>query len=153
MNTQTVGFDEAMENYEIALRSAGYGHSNRLTLLNRAGMLIQWHEKAGYTGLNELVVAEYFHDIDRRLCEGVIKERHHRNLFREVERFLHFCETGSVELPYPLKGSRYRLTPEFQRVADGFLASGDFHPNTKNDMRWVSHKYFVWLVQQGYESS
>jgi len=143
-------FDELLESYDKALRESGYGHSYRTTVLSRAGKLIQWHEKSGYAGLNDSVISKYLHDIDQRLCEGKIKEKHHRNLFREIERFLRFCESGSVELPYPLKGSRYRLIPEFQYIADNYLESGDFHPNTKNDMRWVSHKYFVWLAEQGY---
>jgi len=48
-----------------------------------------------------------------------------------------------------LKGSRTVLTPEFQRITDGFLASDDFHPNTRNDMRWIAHKYFNWLTENG----
>jgi len=150
MNAQVVRFDEILENYDDALRAAGYAHAGRAKILNRATMLVQWHDKAGCLELNDEVVAEYFHDIDQRLCEGKLNAKSHRNLFREVDKFLNFCKTGSVIQPCPLKGSRLRLTPEYQRIADAFLASGDFHPNTKNDMRWVVHKYFAWLDEHGH---
>lgn len=49
----------------------------------------------------------------------------------------------------PLKGARQKLGPALQQIADGFL-SGDFHANTRCDMRWVTHKYFAWLEEQGF---
>ena len=61
-----------------------------------------------------------------------------------------FIETGSIELPNPMKGSRIRLEPVFQEISDRYLASGDFHPNTRNDMRWVTCKYFNWLAENDY---
>jgi site-specific recombinase XerD len=58
-----------------------------------------------------------------------------------------------------LLGARTVLLPEFQKIVDSFLTSESarvgaggkaISPNTRNDMRWVSHKYFEWLAEQGF---
>ena len=151
MKPQKMQFDELLRNYEAALSSAGYGYASRLRMLNRAGKLIRQHEITGHSELDEDIVKEYFRDVNQRLCEGKISAPHHRELNRDIQRLFLYYETGKVELPNPLKGSRYTLTPEFQCIADSYLSSGDFHPNTKNDMRWAAHRYFVWLAEQGYD--
>jgi len=57
----------------------------------------------------------------------------------------------SDRLPSILRGARQKLGSEFQEIAEGFL-SGNFHGNTRCDMRWVTHKYFAWLEDQGFHN-
>lgn len=38
---------------------------------------------------------------------------------------------------------------KFEEIAEEFIA-GDFHPNTRCDIRWVTYKYFAWLEEQGF---
>ena len=52
-------------------------------------------------------------------------------------------------LPSMLRGARQELTPKFEQIAEEFIA-GDFHPNTRCDIRWVTYKYFAWLEGQGF---
>jgi hypothetical protein len=143
MKPQTKKLDELMEGYEEALSTAGFGYASRLRMLKRAGGLVQRHEVVGLALLKEEIVDECFRDIEQRLYENKIGVPHYRTLTRDIQRFLHYVETGNVELLYPLKGSRYTLTAEFQRISESYLDSGDYHPNTRNDMRWVAHKYFL----------
>jgi site-specific recombinase XerD len=147
----TIQFDELMEKYENALRVAGFGYGTRLRILSRANGLVHLHERKLSQCLNPEIVSEYCRDFDRRLYEGKIGLPYHRDLMRDVQRFLRYAEYGTVEQPSPLKGCRYVVLPEFERISDAYLASGDFHPNTRNDMRWVAHKYFVWLAEHGHE--
>ncbi len=151
MKQAPISFDELLESYESSLREAGFGYAGRLRMLKRAGMLVQWHENAGYKTFNEDIIAAYFKDADQRLYEGKICAGNYRERTRDIRRLLIYTKSGSVELAYPLRGSRYKLTPEFQRIVDDYIASEDFHPNTRNDMRWVANKYFAWLVLQGHE--
>jgi integrase len=151
MKSQEVNFDKVLDSYEKALSSVGFGYSSRLRMLKRAGRLVQQHERAGLSRFSDEIVAEYFRDVDQRLYEGRIGVPHSRELTRDIQRLLQFVETGNVALPYPLKGSRFTLTAEFQRIAESYLDSGEYHPNTRNDMRWVAHKYFAWLAENGFE--
>ncbi len=151
MEHPTMPFEELLETYEKALSEAGFGYATRLRMLSRAGRLVRQHEKIGNNGFNQEIIADYYRDVDQRLYEKKICVSHHRELTRDIQRFLRYAEHGDVELPYPLKGCRYVVTPEFQKISDAYLASGDFHPNTRNDMRWVAHKYFVWLAERGHE--
>jgi len=52
-------------------------------------------------------------------------------------------------LPSTLQGARQKLTQKFEQIAEEFIA-GDFHPNTRCDIRWVTYKYFAWLEEQGF---
>ena len=151
MKQTPISFDELLEGFESSLREAGYGYSGRLRMLKRAGMLIQWHENAGYRTFNEDIIAAYFKDADQRLCDGVIGGGNYRERTRDIRKLLDYAQSGIVERTYPLRGSSYILTPEFQRIADNYIASGDFHPNTRNDMLWIANKYFAWLIQRGHE--
>jgi site-specific recombinase XerD len=151
MEQPTMQFDELLETYEKALSEAGFGYEPRLRMLSRAGRLVRQHEKTGNNILNQDIITDFFRDADQRLYEKKICVSHHRQITRDIQRFLRYAEYGDVELPYPLKGCRYVVTPEFQKISDAYLASGDFHPNTRNDMRWVAHKYFVWLAEHSHE--
>lgn len=152
VKVQTLQLDELMRNYEAALGAAGYGYSTRLRMLSRAGRLVNQHEEAGCFVLNEDVVTGYFRDNDQSLYEGKISPKRWREYERDVRRFLGFAETGVTDMPYLLKGSRYIPKPEFQKIADAFLASENVTQNTQNDMRWIAHRYFVWLGEHGYEN-
>jgi site-specific recombinase XerD len=144
---QLTGFEELLENYENAMKEAGLGYSTRLRKLKYASGLIGRHEKIGLTKLDDDVVSEFTGAHNKNHYERNTTVEYYRQRNRDIEHFLNFAETGSTELAYPLKGSRFSLTPEFEKIADAFLASGDFQPNTRNDMRWVSHKYFTWLAE------
>jgi len=138
-------FDVLLENFENALKNKKLGYAGRLRKLSYAGNIIRVHEKEGLEWLDDEIVAKYLQDIDDRFYEEKMGKPYYQNLMRNIQQFLEFCKSGTIDTTYSHKGSRYTLSPEFEKIADDFLASGDFHPNTQNDMRWVSHKYFSWL--------
>jgi hypothetical protein len=47
-------------------------------------------------------------------------------------------------------GATLKLSDEYGAVVERFLGDGALHPNTRNDMRWVAHKYFKWLEDEGH---
>jgi len=140
---------EQIRNYETALAESGLGHSARLNLLQRAGGLVRTHECQGFEYLNSEVTAEYFRSMDEQFYSGHWKQNHYQTKRRMAERFLHFAETGEIHLPNTLKGCRQKLSKTFDEIAEAFIAT-IHHPNTRNDARWVAHKYFAWLEEQGY---
>lgn len=79
-----------------------------------------------------------------------MQKPHYERTKREIDRFVSYVYSGkSSALPSPLCGARQKLTPKFEQIAEEFIA-GDFHPNTRCDIRWVTHKYFAWLEEQGF---
>jgi site-specific recombinase XerD len=146
-------FDELLESYESALKTIGLGYSSRLTAMCHAGMIIQWHENKGQTWFDNDIIAEYLQDLERKFYEGELGKKQYNKKRLDVERLLSFSETGVVvKAVNSLKGSRCPVTPEFESVVDAFLESDNFHSNTRNDMRWVAHKYFSWLTNHGHEN-
>ena len=149
MKQQT--FDTLLQSYENALVANGIGYSSRYDALVHANQIVKKHEGDGLTWLDENSVVNHLESIAERYYSGEMGSRRYQKRMRHLARFLHFCETGEIDFTCTHMGSRYTLTPEFERIASAFLASGDFHLNTRNDMRWVVHKYFAWLADKGHE--
>jgi hypothetical protein len=143
---------EQLEDYESALKDYGLGYSSRLYAMRNVMSIIQRHREVGAKYLEGQIISDFLGKISERFYNGEIGKNQARNTRRMTERFVHFVQTGEIQLENMQKGSHIVLLPEFQRIADEFLASGDFHPNTRNDIRWVAHKYFDWLTSQGYRS-
>lgn len=143
-------FDVLLEAYDTALKKYGLSYSARLNMVSRASIIIRRHESQGKSTLDGNIIADYFNEINERYCNGEIGKKYWQTMRREVERLLHFAKTREVTLANPQIGSRYTLLPEFQQIADDFLSNEAFHPNTRNDARWVTHKYFAWLAERGH---
>jgi integrase len=157
MKQQT--FTELMESYNEALAANGVSVSGRVGKLQRVSVIIRRHETLGKDKLDGGVVADYIREIGDRFNNGEIGEDHANTMRRETERFVQFIKTGDVRLANPLLGAKVVLLPEFQKIVDSFLVSDSalvgaggkaISPNTRNDMRWVAHKYFEWLTEQGF---
>jgi site-specific recombinase XerD len=139
-----------LDGYEAKLAEMGYGYSTKLLFLKRAGVIIRRHEDQGLEYIDPTVVADYSQEINERYYNSELTKHYYRDLAREIQRFVSYVDTGAGGLlPSPLRGSRQKLTPWFEQIAEDFI-SGDFHPNTSGDIRWVTRKYFSWLEEQGY---
>lgn len=150
MQKHTMQIRELFNQFEGALHEYGLGYSSRLTVLKHASTILTEHEILGLTELDCSIVKRQLDDLDERFYSGKFKEDTYNLNRRSILRFMTFIETGSVELANPMKGSRIKLEPTFQEITDKYLASGDFHPNTRNDMRWIACKYFNWLAENDY---
>jgi site-specific recombinase XerD len=155
-------FTELIESYNDALAATGLSVTGRLGKLQRSMVIIRRHEALGKESFDDAVVADYIREISERFDAGEISEDHASNMRRETERFVQYTKTGDVKLTNPLMGARTVLLPDFQKIVDCFLESEAAHigakgqpisPNTRNDMRWVAHKYFEWLAEQGFSNT
>ena len=144
-----VKLSELLLNYERALTDYGLSYGSRLHQLQCAARVINLHENQGAEYLDDSLVAAYTNEIAKRYDNGVMGKNAYHNRLRELTRFVSFAKTNTIILPYPLKGSRSELLPGFARIADDFITTIT-HANTRNDARWVAHKYFVWLAEQGF---
>ena len=141
-----------LDGYEAALTHMGYSVVTKLVYIQRAVMIVRMHENQGLEFLDPEVVAAYSRDIDERHYSGKISKQYYSQIKREIERFIHYARSGNCDaLPSPLSGARTKLSPEFTRIAEDFL-SGNYHPNTRCDMRWTVYRYFSWLEEQGFHN-
>ena len=139
-----------LEGYESALAQTGYSITTKLLLVRRAELMIRRHLNAGLEYFDQAVINDYVSEIDDKYFKGNMQNRHHERTKREIDRFVSYVCTGRIDaLPSTLLGARQELTPKFKRLAEEFIA-GDFHPNTRCDIRWVTYKYFAWLEEQGF---
>ena len=150
MQTHTMQPRELFNRFESALHDYGMGYSARLETLKRASAIVAKHEELGLTTFDRSIAVKHLNDAEERLYAGKLTKDSYHIIRRSVQRFVTFIETGSIELANPMKGSRIRLEPPYQEITDRYLASGEFHPNTRNDMRWIAHKYFNWLAENDY---
>lgn len=116
---ENVPIEGLLENYETALTQTGYSITTKLLLVRRAELVIWRHQNAGLVYFDQTIINCYTGEIDR---------------------FVSYVCTGRIDvLPSTLHGARQELTPRFERIAEEFIA-GDFHPNTRCDIRWVTYK-------------
>lgn len=139
-----------LESYEAALAQTGYSITTKLLLIRRAELLIRRHLNVGLAYFDQVVINRYTGEIDNKYFKGNMQKKHYERTKREIDRFVSYVCTGRIDaLSSTLRGARQKLTPMFEQIAEEFIA-GDFHPNTRCDMRWVTYKYFAWLEEQGF---
>lgn len=147
---EKVSIEGSLESYEAALAQTGYSITTKLLLVRRAELIIRRHLNVGLVYFDQAVINHYMSEIDDKYFKGNMQKTHYERTRREIDRFVSFVCTGRIDaLASTLRGARQELTPKFKQIAKEFIA-GDFHPNTRCDIRWVTCKYFSWLEQQGF---
>lgn len=143
-----IPIEQLLESYETALVQTGYSITTKLLLVKRAELMIRRHLNAGLAYFDQTVINCYMGEIDDKYFKGNMQKKHYERTRREIDRFVSYVCLGEIDaLPSTLRGARQKLTPKFEQIAEEFIA-GDFHPNTRCDMRWATYKYFAWLEEQ-----
>lgn len=149
---EKIPIEGLLDGYEAALTGMGYSITTKLLLVRRAELMIRRHQNAGLAYFDQAIINCYTGEIDDKYFKGNMQKKHYKRAKREIDRFVSYIHTGKSDaLPSTLCGVRQRLTPKFEQIAEEFIA-GDFHPNTRCDIRWVTYKYFSWLEEQGFNS-
>lgn len=149
---EKIPIEGLLEGYEVALAQTGYSVTTKLLLVRRAELMVRRHQNAGLVYFDQTIINRYTGEIDDKYFKGNMQKKHYERAKREIDRFVSYVCTGRIDaLPSTLRGARQELTPRFERIAEEFIA-GDFHPNTRCDIRWVTYKYFAWLEKQGFNS-
>ncbi len=147
---EKIPVERLLENYETALAQTGYSITTKLLLVKRAELIIRQHLNVGLAYFDQAIINRYMGEIDDKYFKGNMQKKHYERTKREIDRFVNYVCTGRIDaLASTLRGARQELTPKFKQIAEEFIA-GNFHPNTRCDIRWVTHKYFAWLEGQGF---
>ena len=147
---ENVPVDGLLEDYESALVQTGYSITTKLLLVRRAELILRRHLNSCLVYFDQAVINRYMSEIDDKYFKGNMQKKHYERTKREIDRFVSYVSTGRIDaLPSTLRGVRQELMPKFEGIAEEFIA-GDFHPNTRCDIRWVTYKYFAWLEEHGF---
>ncbi len=147
---EKIPIEGLVESYEAALTQTGYSITTKLLLVKRAELMIRRHLNVGLVYFDQAIINHYTSEIDDKYFKGNMQKKHYERTKREIDRFVSYVHTGRIDaLSSTLRGARQELTPKFERIAEEFI-TGDFHPNTRCDIRWVTYKYFAWLEGQGF---
>ncbi len=139
-----------LERYENALGEMGYTIMTKMHYVKRADIILHRHLSRNLKYFDQAIAKQYADEIDERYFNGELRRHYYDGVKREIERFVSYvCSGKSEALPNPLRGVRQKLTPTYEKIAGEFLTE-DFHPNTCGDARWIAHKYFAWLEEQGF---
>jgi hypothetical protein len=147
-----VNFKELMEGMGAEFRRQKMGYSTQLNNLYFCQKIIQMHEERGLESLDSAFIAEFIQREQERYERGDLTERKYTPLARNARRLIEFNESGTFSTISPSAGSTYKLNAAFEKIADAYLSSlTDVSANTLTDARWIAHKYFAWLMEQGHE--
>jgi len=149
MLKKQMNFTELMSGLEEEFRKRGQAYTTQLNNLYQCGVIIRLHEERGLEYLNAELIAEYTRDLSERIGDGSISAWSYKGKLKSIRMLVEYNDTGKLSWGNKT-GSTYELTPALQAVAESYFANSDLHPNTHNDARWVTHKYFAWLSENGH---
>jgi integrase len=150
MQVKQISISGLLQKYETALNEYGLGFAARLNLLKRAATIINLHERQDLKYLNSQIIADYSRTVTERFNNGSINQKTHLTALRQIERFINFAENNCLTLPNTTLGCRQKLPKQLERIADEFIETIP-NPNSRNDARWIAHKYLAWLAEQNIE--
>jgi len=150
MLKERMNFTEIMSGMEEAFRKRGQSYKNQLDNLYYCEKIVRLHEARGLKYLDRELIAEHILYLHERIGDGSISRRLYETQLRIIRLLVEYDETGKLSWKNIRAGSTYEPNSVFASITDAYLTASDYHPNTRNDARWVAHKYFVWLSENGY---
>ena len=142
---------EIMSGMEEEFRKRGQSYATQLNNLCQCQQVIRFHEERDVEYLSNELIAEYIQTLHERRIDGRIGKRTYQSQLRQIRLLVEYNDTGKLSWKNTQAGSTYEIPPTYTAIADSYLAASEYHPNTQNDARWVTHKYFVWLSETGYD--
>lgn len=108
-------------------------------------------EAQGATDYDEATIQEFVQLTYERYQNGEIKRQRCSELTCAGRKIIHYARTGTYLWSPQKRGTRYELNVYYTEILNDFLSSEDFHPNTADDIVWVTRRYFHWLLVQQIE--
>ena len=111
--------------------------------------LLSMHKEKDLEYLNDELLQQYMDDVGARVDRGEIGWQMYRRIQRGIEKMVEYSQKGSIGWSFLRKVSKFQLNPYYEKIIEDFMASADFHPNTRGDITWIARKYFSWLLGEG----
>jgi len=150
MLKERMNLTELMTGMEEEFRKRGQSYRNQLNNLYYCQKIVMLHESHDLEYLDRELIAEHIKNLQERFESCSIGRRFYETQIRNIRLLLEYDDTGKLSWKNLQSGSTYKLNSAFTAIADSYYTASDLHPNTRNDVRWVTHKYFAWLSENGY---
>jgi len=112
--------------------------------------IVHYCEKKGHEYYDLQITADYANETRDRYENGQISRSMHGFLRKTVERMDEVFLTGRIQWSVRSRHNREPLNTYFAELHMNYLQTSDFHPNTREDISWVLHKHFLWLMGKGH---
>lgn len=114
--------------------------------------IVRFYRKQNVTLYNPEITKFYVQSVYNRYKNKEICRSHYVKLKKAASRMDEFYLTGTLQWSCNKRESKFQLNEEYTRLLDAFLASRDFHRNTKGDFAWAVRRYLSYFQQKGISS-
>lgn len=114
--------------------------------------IVRFYRKQNVTLYNPEITKGYVQSMYNRYKNKEICRSHYVKLRKAASRMDEFYLTGTLQWSCNKRESKFQLNEEYTRLLDAFLASRDFHRNTKWDFAWAVRRYLSYFQQKGISS-
>lgn len=114
--------------------------------------LLAMHKEKELDYLDDELLKQYMDEVGARIDRGEIGWHMYRRIQREIDKMVEYSQKGSIGWSFMQKVSKFKLNTYYEKIIADFIASADFHPNTRGDITWIARKYFAWLIGEGWHT-
>ena len=114
--------------------------------------IVRFYRKHGVSLYDPETTKGYVQAMHNRYKNKEISRSHYMKQRKAASRIDEFYLTGTLKWSCNKRETKFILNREYNRLLESFLASRDFHQNTKWDFAWAVRKYLFYFQQKGIHS-
>lgn len=117
-----------------------------------AGMVVKYYKEQGLCVYDPAITDEFLRVIEKRSEAGEVSNHYRRQVRQIVRRLNEFYLTGTLRVDASLRGTRYMLNSQNERLVDLFIVYQGYGTNTRDDAEWAVRKYLFYFERCGHET-
>lgn len=150
MEQQKILVSELADAMLNGMESDGY---SKVTIWRDAYRHVQafviYSQKTGELYYSDELIERYKADIDERFSDGSIQRRYRNQLRNYADKIRMYYNCGRIDPPFRMRGTKYTLCDNYQKLLDDFIASIDKNPKATADISWSVRRYLHYLQSNG----
>lgn len=111
--------------------------------------IVRFYRKQNVTLYDPEITKGYVQTMYDRYKNQEICRSHYVKIRKAASRMDEFYLTRTLQWSCSKRESKFQLNEEYSRLLDAFLASREFHQNTKWDFAWAVRRYLSYFQQRG----
>ena len=123
-----------------------------MSWMPKANAVAVYYRKKGLCEYSSAVTEEYLNVCEQRYANGEFSYCTMQHIRQIVAHMHEYYITGSLCAPRNIRGSRYPISPENERLIDLFVTDHGYGENTRNDVAWVVKRYLHYFETLGHGS-
>ncbi len=113
--------------------------------------IVHFYERKGLEYYDTKIAAEFVAQKNALFESGQISRATRNFLRKTAERMDEVFLTGRIRWSCRSRHIREPLNRYFSGLHEDYLNSGDFHPNTREDVNWAVYRHLRWLIKNGHK--